>query len=116
MAQCEVLGGLHTLIAKSQLVEEYPLKNRFFNADVYVGLNDEEALRLAQCHNLNFNFIHHVMHRGLVSWGTVFTCNFNFLCVPLTYVEACRAQLHTMEGTNGNGETKFCEKAIIPEV
>ncbi len=64
----EVLGGLHTLIAKNQLMEEYP-GNPFFKAvtaDVYVGLNDEEALRLAQRHNLNSHFVHHVTHRDLV--------------------------------------------------
>jgi len=64
----EVLGGLHTLIAKNQLMEEYP-ENPFFKvitADVYIGLNDEEALRLAQRHNLNSHFVHHVTHRDLV--------------------------------------------------
>ena len=65
----EVLGGLHTLVAKNQLMSEYP-DNPFYKvvtADVYVGLNDEEALRLAQRHNLNSHFIHRVRHRDLVS-------------------------------------------------
>lgn len=64
----EVLGGLHTLIAKTQLMEEYA-DNPFFKAamaEVYVGLTDEEALRLAQRHNLNSHFVHKVTHRDLV--------------------------------------------------
>lgn len=39
----EVLGGLHTLVAKNQLSEEYP-ENLFFQqalAEIYVGLSDE---------------------------------------------------------------------------
>ena len=42
----EVLGGLHTMVAKQQLSEEYP-ENPFFKsvlAEVYVGLSDEESL------------------------------------------------------------------------
>ena len=38
------------MIAKNQLMDKYP-ESPFFkvvDADVYVGLNDEEALRLAQ--------------------------------------------------------------------
>ena len=37
-------------------------------AEVYVGLTDEEALRLAQRHNLNSHFVHKVTHRDLVIW------------------------------------------------
>lgn len=62
----EVLGGMHTLLAKSQLSDEYP-DNPFFKAaiaDMYV---DEEALLLAQRHNLNSHFVHKVTHRDLVS-------------------------------------------------
>ena len=65
----EVLGGLHTLMAKVQLAEEYP-DNPFFKtvlAEVFVGLSDEESLRLAQRHNLNSHFVHKVTHRDLVS-------------------------------------------------
>ena len=54
----EVLRGLHTLMAKKQLAQEYQ-DNPFYSnilADVYVGLTDEEALRLA----------HEVTHRNLV--------------------------------------------------
>ena len=64
----EVLGGLHTLIAKSQLSQEYP-DNTFFKkalAEVYVGLSDEQSLRLAQRHNLNSHFVHKITHRDLV--------------------------------------------------
>ena len=64
----EVLGGLHTLMAKQQLSQEYP-DNPYYSsvlADVYVCLTDEEALRLAQRHNENSNFVHKVTHRDLV--------------------------------------------------
>ena len=65
----EVLGGLHSLLCKNQLSLEYP-DNPYFRvavADVYVGLSDEEALRLARRHNDNSHFIHKVTHRDLVS-------------------------------------------------
>lgn len=65
----EVLGGMHTLLAKTQLSTEYP-DNPYFKfaiADVYVGLSDEQCLRLAQRHNLNSHFVHKVTHRDLVS-------------------------------------------------
>ena len=51
-------------------MSEYP-DNPFYKvetADVYVGLSDEEALRLAQRHNLNSHFVHKVTHRDLVSY------------------------------------------------
>ena len=65
----EVLGSLHTMVAKQQLSEEYP-ENPFFKsvlADVYVGLSDEESLRLAQRHNTTSHFVHKVTHRDMVS-------------------------------------------------
>ena len=65
----EVLGGLHTMLAKIQLTEEHP-NNPYFTvamAEVYLGLSDEEALRLAQRHNLNSHFVHKLTHRDLVS-------------------------------------------------
>ena len=65
----EVLGGLHTLTAKTELTEEFP-DNPFFRqalAEVYTGLSDEQALRLAQRHNSNSHFVHKVTHRELVS-------------------------------------------------
>ena len=69
----EVLGGLHRLMAKTQLSMEHP-DNPFFKvaiADVYVGLSDEEALRLARRHNDNSHFVHKMTHRDLVSHGLV---------------------------------------------
>ncbi len=65
----KVLGGLHSLICKTQLSMEQP-DNPFFKvalANVYVGLDDEQALRLARRHNDNSHFVHHVTHRDLVS-------------------------------------------------
>ena len=65
----EVLGGLHTLAAKTQLSMECP-ENPFYKttmAEVYVGLTDEEALRLAQRHNSTSHFVHAITHRDLVS-------------------------------------------------
>ena len=65
----EVLGGLHTLKAKNQLIEEYP-ENPFYQqaiAEIHVGLSDEQALRLAQRHNLNSHFVHKITHRDLVN-------------------------------------------------
>ena len=63
-----MLGGLHTLIAKSQLIVEFPDNPYFKNclAEVYVGLTDEEALRLSQQHNQASHFVHNVTHRDTV--------------------------------------------------
>jgi len=36
-------------------------------AEVYLELSDEEALRLAQRHNVNSHFVHKITHRELVS-------------------------------------------------
>ena len=65
----EVLGGLHTYTAKYELAEEYPETPFFCQAlaEVYIGLSDEQALRLAQRHNQNSHFIHKITHRDLVS-------------------------------------------------
>ena len=64
----EVLGGLHTYLAKSQLSQEVPdnALYKFVNADVYVGLTDDEALRLALRHNQTSHFTHKITHRDLV--------------------------------------------------
>lgn len=70
----EVLGGLHSLLCKNQLRQEYP-DNPYYKvaiADVYVGLTDEQALRLARRHNDNSHFVHHVTHRDLVSFYNFF--------------------------------------------
>lgn len=75
----EVLGGLHTYMAKIQLAQEHP-DNKFFKdvtAEVYVGLTDEQSLRLAQRHNQNSHFTHAVTHRDLVSiYTTVATIQY----------------------------------------
>ena len=65
----EVLGGLHTMLAKSQLTSEYPNCpfHKVVNAEVYIGLSDEQSLRLAQRHNVTSHFTHKVTHRDLVS-------------------------------------------------
>ena len=80
----EVLGGLHNMLAKSQLSEEYPENQHFSTvmAEIYIGLTDEEALRLAQRHNLNSHFVHRLTHRDLVSR---FTLIWQALNVEVTY-------------------------------
>lgn len=72
----EVLGGLHTLMAKSQLISEIPDNPYFKNclAEVYVGLSNEEALRLSQRHNQTSHFVHSVTHRDLV-------CLYTSICI-----------------------------------
>ena len=74
----EVLGGLHAYLAKSQLAQEVldNDKYKFANAEIYVGLTDDEALRLALRHNQNSHFTHKVTHRDLVS-NHVNLCYFN---------------------------------------
>ena len=60
----EVLGGVHTFMAKQKLMEEDP-QNPFFKvalADVYIGLTNEEVLCLAQRHNNNSHFVHKITH------------------------------------------------------
>jgi len=64
----EVVGGLHSFHAKSQLSKDYP-DSPFYKvalAEVYVDLSDEQALRLAQRHNSNSHFVHKITHRDLV--------------------------------------------------
>ena len=65
----EVLGRLYSLLAKTQLNEEYP-DNPYYKvamAEVYLGLSDEQSLRLAQCHNQNSHLVHKVTHRNMVN-------------------------------------------------
>ena len=50
-------------------------------AEVYVGLSDEEALRLSQWHNQTSHFVHNVTHRDLVGLHMYYPC----MCV-CTYV------------------------------
>jgi len=65
----EVVGGLHSLLAKCQLTEKHP-DNPFYKvtmAEVYIALSNEQCLWLAQCHNANSHFVHHIAHHNLVS-------------------------------------------------
>ena len=65
----EVLGGQHTATARQQLHREQP-ENPLFShvlAEIYVGLSDNESLRLASRHNINGNFIHKMTHWDYVS-------------------------------------------------
>jgi len=69
----EVLGGLHTFLAKQKLMAEYP-ENPYYKtalADVYLGLNDEESLRIAQRHNATTHYIHKVTHRDMVCCDSI---------------------------------------------
>ena len=64
----EVLGGHHTTTARLQLHKHYP-DNQLFSkilAEVYVGLSDDEALRLSSRHNANGHFIHRMTHKDYV--------------------------------------------------
>jgi len=65
----EVVGGLHSLLAKHQLTEKRP-DDPFYKAtmaEVYIALSDKQCLRLAHRHNANSHFVHHITHRDLVS-------------------------------------------------
>ena len=64
----EVLGGQHTSTARAHLHREHPEKPIFANilAEIYVGLTDDEALRLSSRHNVNGHFIHKMTHRDYV--------------------------------------------------
>ena len=60
----EVLGGMHSLLVKTQLTAEQP-DNPYFKAalaEVYVALSDEQSLKFAQRHNLNSHFVHKITH------------------------------------------------------
>lgn len=65
----EVLGGQHTTAAKTELLRENPHNPLYGKvlAEVYVGLQDKEALRLALRHNNNGHFIHRMSHKDFVS-------------------------------------------------
>ena len=62
----EVLGGQHTVAAKTELLKENP-DNSNVLAEVYAGLNDKDTLRLASRHNRNGHFIHRMSHKDCVS-------------------------------------------------
>ena len=69
MYMYEVHGGLHGITAKQELANKYPDSQQYKSmlAHVYIGLSDEEALRLATRHNINGHFNHHLTHRDYVS-------------------------------------------------
>ena len=100
----EVLGGLHTYLAKLQLTQEFPESSfyKYANADVYVGLSDEQALRLAQRHNQVAHLIHKITHRDLVSYHTILSyvdiaslCKC-FLMLSLALVVNCKSGSHSL--------------------
>ena len=64
----EVHGGLHGVKARQSLLDENPSQPEYSTVDavVYVGLTDEEALRLASRHNFNGHFNHKMTHRDYV--------------------------------------------------
>ena len=61
----EVLGGQHTVAAKTELFNENPDNVLFSHvlAEVYA----DKALRLASRHNRNGHFIHRMSHKDYVS-------------------------------------------------
>ena len=65
-----MLGGQHTSTARLLLFEENPDSSLFSEilAEVYIGLSDDEALRLGLRHNSNGHFIHRMTHRDYVSF------------------------------------------------
>ena len=67
----EVLGGHHMSAARSELHKENPDNPLFSHilAEIYVGLTDDEALRLASRHNDNGHFVHKMTH-----WDYVRDC------------------------------------------
>ena len=77
----EVNGGLHSVKARQGLVNENPIFSTV-QAVVYVGLSDEEALRLASRHNTNGHFNHRMTHRDYVSHSirTHFFINIDSMC------------------------------------
>ena len=63
-----MLGGQHTAAAKAELFRDNP-NNQLYNqvfVEVFVGLDDKEALRLASRHNENGHFIHWMIHKDYV--------------------------------------------------
>lgn len=81
----EVLRGQHSATARIELHNENPdnplLKSAL--AEVYVGLSNDEALRLASRHNSNGHFIHKMSHKDYVSLTITctYTCTFMKCCI-----------------------------------
>ncbi|XP_019860419.1 PREDICTED: uncharacterized protein LOC109588741 [Amphimedon queenslandica] len=96
----EVHGGLHSFQAREELVKEGAMSETSVMCDVYVYLNDEEALWLASRHNRNGHFNHHMTHRN--------------------YLEVCRARLFAMHPdatevpSNLLQWRKVCTNCILP--
>ncbi len=71
----ELLGGQHTALAyslgKKDCIAAKSPDNTLLQtvlAEVYVGLTDDEALRLASRHNTNSHFIHKLTHRDYTNY------------------------------------------------
>lgn len=69
----EILGGQHSTAARLELHKENPDNELFAEvlAEVYIGLSDDEALRLGSRHNANGHFIHKLTHREYVCWTCI---------------------------------------------
>ena len=68
----EVLGGLHSVVARQQLSDEDGLAAlNVVEAKIFIGLTDGEALHLGSRHNINGHTKHDMTHRDYVSG----TCN-----------------------------------------
>ncbi len=65
----EILGGQHSALARKAVALKHT-DNMMLQkalAEVYVGLTDDEALRLSSRHNVNGHFVHKMTHRDYVS-------------------------------------------------
>ena len=70
----EILGGQHTALARKAVALKHT-DNMMLQktlAKVYVGLTDDEALRLSSRHNINGHFVHKMTHRDYVSHACTF--------------------------------------------
>ena len=65
----ELLGGQHTALARKEIAKKFPdyMLLQQIHAEVYIGLTNDEALRLASRHNVNGHFVHRMTHRDYVS-------------------------------------------------
>ena len=127
----EVNGGLHGVKARQSLLQENASQEQFssISAIVYIGLTDEEALRLAARHNINGHFNHKMTHRDYVSKSffvavlinNYCTCVIKFCTIQL---EVCRSRLFAIAGKNLSDDVpapsiewkRECGKYILPHV
>ncbi len=74
----EVLGGQHSALARKEISLKNPenMALQRVLAEVYIGLTDDESLRLASRHNVNGHFVHKMTHRDYVSYFMRYT-NYN---------------------------------------